>query len=99
MMKCTGLHRILLLFLGCLFLLNTAYSQRWIASPQVTVGETGGKTISGYVFHDTNRNGILDKGEKGILDVLVSNGFGWVRTDEKGYYEIPVRKDMNLTIV
>ncbi len=98
-MKRSDLTRISLLFLGCFLILQTAYSQPWIASPQVIAGEAGGEHISGYVFHDSNKNGIMDDSEMGVKEVLVSNGFDWVRTDEKGYYEIKVRKDMNLTIV
>ncbi len=98
-MKRFALTRISLLFLGCFLILQTAYSQPWIASPQVIAGEAGGEHISGYVFHDSNKNGIMEDSEIGVKDVLVSNGLDWVRTNEKGYYEIKVRKDMNLTIV
>lgn len=87
------------MFLGCFLILQTAYSQPWIASPQVIAGEAGGEHISGYVFHDSNKNGIMDDSEMGVNGVLVSNGLDWVRTNDKGYYEIKVRKDMNLTIV
>jgi hypothetical protein len=81
------------------FILNTASSQPWIASPQVIAGEASGETVSGFVFHDSNKNGIMDDHEMGVAGVLVSNGLEWVRTNEKGYYKINVRKDMNLTIV
>ncbi len=87
------------MFLGCFLILQTAYSQPWIASPQVIAGEAEGEHISGHVFHDSNKNGIMDDSEMGVNDVLVSNGLDWVRTNDKGYYEIKVRKDMNLTIV
>lgn len=98
-MKRSDIARILLFFFGCLFIVHAACSQPWIASPQVITGETGQKTVSGFVFHDSNKNGLMDDAEMGVPDVLVSNGLEWVRTDEKGYYEIQVRKDMNLTIV
>jgi len=77
----------------------TVIAQQWIASPEVIGHGSGAAIISGYVFHDTNKNGIMDNTEKGIEGVLVSNGLDWVRTDANGFYEITVRKDMNLTIV
>ena len=87
------------LFIGTVFLPETTYSQSWVASPQIIGIGTGSKTISGHVFFDANKNGILDTGETGVDGVLVSNGLEWVRTDKKGFYKISVRKDMNLTIV
>ncbi|TVQ66395.1 MAG: metallophosphoesterase [Balneolaceae bacterium] len=75
-----------------------ASAQHYIASPSiVTTGS--GDTISGYVFEDSNRNGLMDENESGVPDVLVSNGRDWVRTDENGFYSIDVREDMDLTIV
>ncbi|MGF1584807.1 MAG: calcineurin-like phosphoesterase C-terminal domain-containing protein [Bacteroidales bacterium] len=98
-MKRYSLARITLMVFGCFFMFQTTYSQQWIASPQVITGGTSGETISGYVFQDTNKNGIMDTAERGVADVLVTNGLDWVRTDAKGYYELKVRKDMDLTIV
>lgn len=89
----------LLLFLGAQFFSISTYGQKWIASPQIIGKGTGTETISGYVFDDTNKNGTMDKAEKGVVGVLVSNGLEWVRTKENGFYKISVRSDMNLTIV
>jgi hypothetical protein len=89
--------KILILIFGVQFFSLAAFAQKWIASPQIIGAGKG--TISGYVFHDTNKNGVMDGGENGIADVLVSNGLDWVRTRENGFYEISVRNDMNLTIV
>lgn len=44
----------------------------------------------GTVFNDTNKNGIIDEGEKGVPGVLVSNQEMVVLTDKQGYYELPV---------
>lgn len=93
------LSSISVLFFGALFFTYTTYSQQWIASPQIIGEGAGGKTISGYVFYDADKNGIFDDGERGVAGVLVSNGLEWVRTDENGLYEISVREDMNLTVV
>ena len=48
---------------------------------------------TGVVFKDKNENGVLDKGEKGIAKVRVSNGREVVQTDRKGRYELPVDDD------
>lgn len=44
--------------------------------------------LKGYVFNDTNANGVKDPGEKGIEGVLVSNQMHIVVTDEDGLFEI-----------
>ncbi len=44
----------------------------------------------GIVFNDLNNNGILDKNEPGIVDVVVSNQLEAVKTDAKGRYSLPV---------
>lgn len=49
-------------------------------------------TVSGTVFADTNANGVLDAGEKGLSGVRVSDGFQIVRTDRAGRYGI---RDVN----
>lgn len=43
---------------------------------------------TGRVFVDTNGNGNLDAGEKGVPGVAVSNGEGVVQTDAQGRYQI-----------
>lgn len=45
-------------------------------------------SFNGKVFNDANKNGIQDKGEKGIAGVPVSDGFSVVLTDKKGNYTI-----------
>lgn len=45
--------------------------------------------VSGMVFDDRNQNGKLDNGERGLKDILVSNGDTIVRTDRQGRYELP----------
>ena len=47
-------------------------------------------TVIGKVFLDENQNGIQDKGEKGVKDVIVSTEYGIeVITDANGMYHIP----------
>ncbi len=60
-------------------------------------GEGQKGLISGYVYEDTNKNGVKDSGEKGIQGVVLSlwvwNGSQYVQTaktattDVNGYYE------------
>lgn len=44
--------------------------------------------LKGYVFNDTNANGIKDAGESGISGILVSNQEQIVATDKDGLFEI-----------
>jgi hypothetical protein len=53
----------------------------------------GKKTAKGIVFEDTNHNGIFDKGEKGIPNVVVSNQYDAVQTDEKGRFRLPIGRE------
>jgi hypothetical protein len=53
----------------------------------------GKKTAKGIVFEDTNHNGILDKGEKGIPGVVVSNQYDVAQTDKKGHFRLPISKE------
>ncbi|MBS2099463.1 calcineurin-like phosphoesterase C-terminal domain-containing protein [Carboxylicivirga linearis] len=53
----------------------------------------------GYVFHDENKNGVIDKNEKGIEGVLISNGVDIVKTNKKGKYEISVSNDAVIFII
>jgi 3',5'-cyclic AMP phosphodiesterase CpdA len=47
----------------------------------------------GTIFNDINKNNKLDKAEKGIAGVSVSNGIQVVQTDKQGKYQLPVGKD------
>ncbi len=53
----------------------------------------------GYVFEDTNRNGVMDRREKGIPGVAVSDGKTIVLTDESGYYELPAREHCVIFVI
>ena len=43
----------------------------------------------GKVFSDNNSNGMMDPGEKGLADVLVSDGENVVKTDQNGKFSLP----------
>ena len=45
---------------------------------------------TGQVFLDSNKNGSLDAGERGIAGVRVSNGLDVVTTNDEGRYTLPV---------
>ncbi|MDM1294493.1 calcineurin-like phosphoesterase C-terminal domain-containing protein [Sphingobacterium sp. N143] len=53
----------------------------------------------GKVYHDVNKNGKLDKKEKGIAAVSVSNGREVVVTDKDGNYQLPIGKDNIIFVV
>ena len=46
-------------------------------------------SVSGYIFLDSNHNGIKDDNERGIKGVAVSDQVNVVVTDDKGHYQIP----------
>ncbi|NJN45625.1 MAG: phosphohydrolase [Candidatus Competibacteraceae bacterium] len=46
--------------------------------------------ISGVVFDDRNRDGIQQRQERGIRDVLVSDGLNVVKTGSDGSYSLPL---------
>ena len=56
------------------------------------------ETVSGIVYNDNNRNGILDSWEKGVRNVAVSNGLSVVLTDRKGRYKIDI-DDNNILFI
>src|SRR4030095_4299031 len=51
-------------------------------------GQTGNHIITGYVFNDSNNNGLKDANEQGIKDVVISDQVNLVTTDESGSYQI-----------
>ena len=44
--------------------------------------------VKGQVFNDANSNGVCDRKEKGLKDILISNGTDIVKTDKNGLYYI-----------
>lgn len=44
--------------------------------------------LKGYVFVDKNANGILDKGEVGVKDVVVSDQIATTTTNSDGFYQL-----------
>lgn len=60
-----------------------------IAQAFLCVLKAEAQTYSGTVFCDRNQNGVLDKGEKGLKGILVTNGDTIVATDKQGHYELP----------
>lgn len=51
---------------------------------------THAKTVTGIVYNDKNKNGNLDRYEKGIRGVAVSNGIDVTLTDRKGRYSLEI---------
>lgn len=72
----------------------------WFAGPDIAPGDDPHATaVAGSVFEDLDRDGVRDRDEPGVADVLVSNGLDWTVTDGNGAWRIAARDDMNLTIV
>ncbi len=59
----------------------------FLIPPAISVAQTG--DISGKVVVDANRNGMVDRGERGIARVVVSNQDAVVATDASGRYRLP----------
>ena len=55
--------------------------------------------LRGMVFSDLNGDGQRQDNEPGIAGVLVSNGLEVTVTDAEGRYELPVRTDMDVTVI
>lgn len=54
--------------------------------------------LTGRVFVDKNQNGVSDRGERGLSDVMVTNGRDVVRTDSRGHYRLPAFNNMTVSI-
>ena len=54
---------------------------------------------AGTVFEDINQNGKMDSGEKGIEKVALTNGREVTLTNSKGKYELPLSKDMIISVI
>ncbi len=59
----------------------------------ISVASVAQTHVTGFVYEDLNGNNRLDRREKGIDNVPVSNGKEVVTTDEKGRYTLPIRND------
>lgn len=90
----------LLPFVLALILLPLAHAGPWIASPEVKQrADASPERVSGIVFHDLNGDGRHQEGEPGVTAVKVSNGLEVTLTETDGRYVLPVRPDMDLTVV
>lgn len=70
-----------------------------VALPLLLSAPALAETAKGIVFDDANKNRILDPGEKGIPDVLVSNGETVVKTNAVGQYQLEVDNDTILFVI
>ena len=85
-----------LIILCCLGLSACAQQSRPDAETDVLTREGW---IQGVVFDDRNRDQQRQLNEPGVANVRVSNGLSVVLTDQNGRYALPIRSDMNLTVV
>ncbi|WP_395092948.1 calcineurin-like phosphoesterase C-terminal domain-containing protein [Vaginella massiliensis] len=65
----------------------------------VSIQLSAQQTIKGIVFEDINQNGRLDKNEKGLENVAVSNGMDVVLTDAKGRYTLSIKDDNHVFVI
>lgn len=56
-------------------------------------------TVTGYVYHDADKNNKRGRHERGISGISVSNGVQVTRTDTKGRYELPVGSDNIIFVI
>ncbi|MDI9639983.1 calcineurin-like phosphoesterase family protein [Kamptonema cortianum] len=63
-----------------------------IASTAISIIEPA-SVATGYVFEDTNRNGVRDRGERGITGVYVSDQDQVTKTDRQGKWTLPVKSN------
>lgn len=57
------------------------------------------ENMRGFVFSDTNQNGVFDSSESGISGVCVSNGREVVQTDAAGKWELPAKNTNSVFVV
>lgn len=57
------------------------------------------QTASGFVFLDSNGNGVKESNEKGLQGICVSNGTEVVQTNSKGQWKLPVNEDAGLFVI
>ena len=89
-------HKIILMSLILILFMG------WIGvtqAPSETRDTLERQYATGVVFHDKNENGILDRKEKGIPRVRISNGREVVETDRKGNYKISVTEDTIVFVI
>ncbi|PST84301.1 metallophosphoesterase [Pedobacter yulinensis] len=65
----------------------------------LSLGVYAQNQAKGYVYNDLNANGKLDKAEKGLAGISVTNGTDVVQTDQKGYYQLPVGDDQIIAVI
>jgi predicted MPP superfamily phosphohydrolase len=56
-------------------------------------------TLKGYVFVDKNNNGIRDKSEAGVKDVIVSDQVTTTSTNSDGYYEFESTNNLGFIFI
>ncbi|SHM60689.1 calcineurin-like phosphoesterase C-terminal domain-containing protein [Flavobacterium xanthum] len=55
--------------------------------------------VEGFVFEDHNKNNKMDRNEKGISNVAVTNGLDVVLTNKDGKYNLPINDDAIIAVI
>jgi hypothetical protein len=56
-------------------------------------------TVEGFVFEDNNKNNKMERNEKGISNVAVTNGLDVVLTNKEGKYNLPINDDVIIAVI
>lgn len=70
-----------------------------LALSLISVFSFAQNAVSGFVYEDQNNNSVMDRREKGIANVAVSNGVEVVLTDKNGRYSLPLYGDNIVFVV
>jgi hypothetical protein len=86
--------------LGCAALPSIIYAKNidYKATIETIGSSSNSDMVNGTVFMDRNKNGEMENNERGIKDVLVSNGRDVVKTNKQGQYELPAFDGMTVFI-
>jgi hypothetical protein len=55
--------------------------------------------VEGFVFEDNNKNNKMERNEKGISNVAVTNGLDIVLTNKDGKYNLPINDDAIIAVI
>ncbi|MBC7748988.1 MAG: calcineurin-like phosphoesterase C-terminal domain-containing protein [Methylotenera sp.] len=55
--------------------------------------------VEGFVFEDNNKNNKMERNEKGISNVAVTNGLDVVLTNKDGKYNLPINDDAIIAVI
>ena len=97
-----GFHHEMILRFNRVHKMTTYGCRLWVGivvSCVLSLNVAMAENASGVVYNDKNRNGVQDRGERGLAHVRVSNGVEVVETDKSGQYSLPVTDDTVIFVI